>query len=104
MKHILVDGLIPPPPVTVLSLTTLLCTKMTSIEPKVARQIFTGYHALSAVLFLVNPEKPLLDTFPNAKGDTLAVGLLMMEVSSLGELRTCLTNQYILLVTLLLVP
>lgn len=76
----------------IMSTVVVVCTRFMNKEQ--ASKVFSGYHAVSAVLFALNPEKPLLDTFPNLSGESLSMGLLQMEVICLYSFSLAILSFY----------
>lgn len=83
-KHITVDGLLPPPPVMGMAgITLLLCLfSVASDNEGYSKWSFALYNAITSATFALAPQTPLRDTFAAlpADGETLAFGLLLMEV------------------------
>ena len=84
-KHIIVDGLIPPPPVMAMSVLVLL----TNVAgPEVwGKRALVGFLALNAVTFAGNPLLVLQGTFPQITEGSEAhkIGKLMLEVVALYQ-------------------
>jgi len=97
-KHILIDGLSPPVPVMIMSLAVFVCLRLSSsgmAPEKFGRFAFAGFAALNVFVFKLDPETPLLETFPGLEGDALVIGLLLFEVLAFQQAWLCanaLTN------------
>ncbi|EOD16360.1 hypothetical protein EMIHUDRAFT_210736 [Emiliania huxleyi CCMP1516] len=87
-KHILVDGLIPPPPVMVL--TTLVLAAQFFAPGEWGKRAFVLYMLLNVVVFTTDPATPLKDTYPTIEQNAMAlfVGERFIEVIALH----CLIN------------
>lgn len=67
LKHIFVDGLMPPPPVLAMGFGVLGLTAWSSLAggpERVAKYVFLGFYALNTVVFKADPDKVLTDTWP----------------------------------------
>mmetsp|Transcript_4893 Transcript_4893/g.7795 ORF Transcript_4893/g.7795 Transcript_4893/m.7795 type:complete len:239 (-) Transcript_4893:236-952(-) len=82
-KHMLVNGLFPPPPVIAMGFGTLaICGYSVAANSKIGKWVFLLVQALNAFVFLSDPKTPLTDSFPDLKDGSLAmtVGIRCMEV------------------------
>lgn len=82
-KHILVDGLIPPPPVMAM---TAIVSALVAFKPgKLANNALKAFSALNVASFTLAPGSIVTDTWPDATEGTEAatVGVLMVEVLAL---------------------
>merc|ERR1719421_901865 len=81
-KHILVDGLIPPPPVMVM---TALVTFAIVASPTWGKRAFIAYAFLNAFTFVTNPLMVLQDTYPaiTEGSEAAKVGSFLIEVIAL---------------------
>lgn len=85
LKHILVDGLIPPiPPIVLASIvmitSTLYATGMAPLTADQAKYVFVGQCGLNLIAFAADPKQIVLDTWSNASGASLEAGILMVGV------------------------
>jgi hypothetical protein len=82
-KHIVVDGLIPPPPVMVMTAGVILAVQFAPGEW--GKRVFVGYCLLNAATFKFMPLTPLQDTFPEITEGSVAYknGAHLFEVIGL---------------------
>jgi len=82
-KHIVVDGLIPPPPVMVMTAITLAAVAVAPGEW--GKRVFVGFNLINAFTFITQPLMVLNDTFPSivAGSDALRNGTWFLEVIAL---------------------
>ena len=84
-KHVLVDGLIPPPPVMVMTALVLIAQ---FAAPEVwSRRAFIGFALLNAFTFTTNPLMVLTDSFPAITdgSEAFKLGSLLFEVIALYQ-------------------
>lgn len=83
IKHIVVDGLIPPPPVMVMTAGTLLAILLAPGEW--GKRTFVGYCLINSLTFATQPLMVLTDTYPQMTADSEAfkVGAFLLEVITL---------------------
>ena len=80
-KHMLVDDLMPPPPVIVLGVGGFVVAAYAFFnDNKWGKWAFLANNAVNAAAFLFMPLTPLRDSFPDSNGLGLVIGLLFMEV------------------------
>jgi hypothetical protein len=84
-KHITVDGLIPPPPVMVM--TALVFIAQFAAPPVWAKRAYVAYALLNSVTFVTQPLMVLQDTFPaiTPESEAFKLGKLLLEVCSLYQ-------------------
>lgn len=82
-KHILVDGLIPPPPVMVMTAGVIVA--LLAAPGEWGKRVFVGYCLLNAFTFTTQPLMVLTDTFPEITAGSPAydVGAFAIEVITL---------------------
>jgi len=82
-KHIVVDGLIPPPPVMVMTAVTL--TAVAFGPGEWGKRVFVGFTLINAFTFITQPLMVLNDTFPSivAGSDAERNGIWFLEVIAL---------------------
>ena len=82
-KHIVVDGLIPPPPVMVLTALTMVA--QFAAPGEWGKRAFVGYMLLNVVVFTSDPMQVLKDTWPTIGDNAMAtfVGTRFVEVIAL---------------------
>ena len=69
-KHIVVDGLIPPPPVMVLTALTMVA--QFAAPGEWGKRVFVGYMLLNVVVFTSDPMQVLKDTWPTIGDNAMA--------------------------------
>ena len=82
-KHMLVNGLYPPPPVIAMGFGLLALTGYSvSAKSNLGKYAFLVVAALNAAVFFLDPKTPILDTWPDLKEGSLAltIGLRSMDV------------------------
>ena len=82
-KHMLVNGLYPPPPVIAMGFGCLLLTAYSvSAKNNVGKWALLLASVVNAAVFFFDPKTPVLDTWPDLKDGSLAlnVGLRSMDV------------------------
>ena len=94
LRHILLDGLIPPiPPMVltaiVMTTSTLHATGMAPVTADQAKYVFVGQCVLNLLAFVADPKQVVLDTFPSASGASLEAGVLMVGVIQFS-MATCI--------------
>lgn len=77
-KHMLIDGLQPPPAVMIQ--TAVVFGLLHFGSPRVGRKAFATQMILSAVVFMLSPVSVLTDSFPDIAGEALTIATLMIEV------------------------
>lgn len=82
-KHIMVDGLIPPPPVMVMTAITLLA--VVAAPGEWGKRAFVGFCLINAFTFITQPLMVLQDTFPSITAGSEAEkhGIWFLEVIAL---------------------
>ena len=80
IKHITVDGLIPPPPVMVLTALTMVA--QFAAPGEWGKRVYVGYMLLNVVVFTSDPMQVLKDTWPTIGDNAMAtfVGTRWLEV------------------------
>ena len=83
IKHITVDGLIPPPPVMIMTAITLLAILLAPGEW--GKRVFVFYCCFNALVFSTNPLMVLQDTYPTLTegSEAFKVGKFLLEVIAL---------------------
>ena len=95
LKHILVDGLMPPPPVMALGALSLLTSVYgVAKESNHGKWTFSLMNLLNAIVFLMNPGQPVQDSFPDVADGSRAyfIGSRLCEVIGVYALAQFLTN------------
>lgn len=87
-KHFLVDNLNPPPAVIVFTIVNLAASVRAALHPTQsscdsANRFAFIFYASSAVIFAIDPTKPLLETFPTLKVGTPLHALAVTEIEAI---------------------
>ena len=79
-KHIVVDGLIPPPPVMVMTALTLVA--QFAAPGEWGKRAFVGFMMINLFTFTTNPDMVLSDSYADIASDAVAldIGRRFMEV------------------------
>lgn len=84
LKHILVDGLIPPPPVMVLAAGTLAVTAYGGFvdngKESYGKYAYVGQGVINLIAFVADPVTLVKDTWPDISGAALESGVIFVGV------------------------
>merc|ERR1712072_488855 len=84
-KHMLINGLYPPPPVIGMGFGILaLCSYSVAFNSSVGKWAFLVAAALNAFVFFTDPKTPILDTWPNLAEGSLALTIGLRSVEVIG--------------------